>query len=616
MKQFSINNILIIEDNPNDVELIKEYLKVASFKYRTFHSASLIGGIELIEDKSIDLVLLDLSLDDTKGFNTLTEYLDKSEDIPVIVLTGNKNEAVGIRSVSAGAQDFLVKGEFDEQRLVNAIKYSIQRFKSQAKLKEKNQILAIREKRYREAQKIGSYTNWEMNIVNNEMKWSNEMFEIFGFPHQSFSPTLSDYLRYVHIEDKESVESFFENTIKTGELTKLNHRILVQGRQVKTLNIRAQVKYDETTNTIILFGNLQDITENAPASIKNLEAEEKAEASEINLKYSAALPKNFDFFNHLINLTDQLGELFDSGLSPKQFEILSSMAVAMGNYTKMTGNFQNLLPMLEQRKHLKEIEFNLDTLLEDVKAPFKLQKTLDRTFVNIKVDDDFTGNYVGAMSDIRLTIFNIILNILQVNKNKDDINLYARKFRDKKLFFEFRFEFKPHLLIAKTLIELIEGENVFELRNLKNLFRVHPIDLVVSANMIYRLKGKLNYEANDKGSNIFTLTIPVKEIEKKIINGKIVSTVNILLAEDHVMNKIVLKKTLKAWSDKINIKEVNTGEQILSRINQDSYDLVMLNVDLPDSSGMENNRTNKEKTGYPCSRNQLLPFQPGKTTLP
>jgi DNA-binding response OmpR family regulator len=199
MKQLSIYNILIIEDNRRDAQLIKEYLKGASFQYKLFHSASLVGGIDLIDEKTIDLVLLDLSLDDTSGFSTLTHYLQKAENIPVIVLTGNKNETVGIKSVSAGAQDFLIKGQFNEQRLANAIKYSIQRFKSQAKLKETNQLLAIKEKRYRESQKIGKYTNWEMNIVSNEMKWSDEMYDIFGFHPQSFNPSLSDYLRNVHI---------------------------------------------------------------------------------------------------------------------------------------------------------------------------------------------------------------------------------------------------------------------------------------------------------------------------------------------------------------------------------------------------------------------------------
>ncbi|KAA3636780.1 MAG: response regulator [Bacteroidetes bacterium] len=586
MKQLSVNNILIIEDDQNYVELIKEYLKEASFKYRLFHSASLIGGIELIEEKPVDLVLLDLSLDDTAGFNTLTSYLDKVEDIPVIVLTGNRNEAVGIRSVSAGAQDFLVKGEFNEARLINAIKYSIQRFKSQAKLKEKNQILTIKEKRYREAQKIGRYTNWEMNIVTNEMKWSDEMFEIFGFPHQSFNPTLSDYLRYVHIEDKEKVESFFENAIKTGELTKINHRILVHGRQVKMLNIRVQVKYDETTNTIILFGNLQDVTDNFPG-LPEASRDASPLHPEIKVEYSAAIPKDFDFFEHLISLSNNLYDLLDSDLSESQRNTLSKMAISLGNYTKVTGNFQSLLPMLEQKLHPRDTEFNMEKFLADIQEPFILQKHLGRTIINFHFSDKLTGNFSGSFQNMRLTFFNLLLSILESKKNTDDVNIHVNLLEDGKTTatLEFIFAFRGQFHQIEEIRELTEGENIFQIENLKNLFSIHPLDLVNNAFSIKQLKGELDYEEGEISR--LTFRLPIKKTEKKVLQDQIVASVNFLLAEDHVMNQIVMKKTLMAWSDKVNVEVVKTSNEILQELKSEYYDLLLLNVDLPDPGGIE-----------------------------
>ncbi len=618
MKQLSVNNILIIEDEQHDVELIKEYLKEASFKYRLFHSASLIGGIELIEEKPIDLVLLDLSLDDTAGFNTLTGYLEKAEDIPVIVLTGNKNEAVGIRSVSAGAQDFLVKGEFNEARLINAIKYSIQRFKSQAKLKEKNQILTIKEKRYREAQKIGRYTNWEMNIVTNEMKWSDEMFEIFGFPHQSFNPTLSDYLRYVHIEDREKVESFFENAIKTGDLTKINHRILVHGRQVKMLNIRVQVKYDETTNTIILFGNLQDVTDNFPG-LPDVSQDSNALHPELKVEYSAAIPKDFDFFEHLMLLSNYLMDLLNSDISEDQRNTLSKMALSLGNYTKVTSNFQNMLPMLEQKLHLRDTEFNMEKFLSDIQEPFILQKYLGRTIVNFHSNDKLAGNFSGPFQNIRLTIFNLLLSILESKKNTDDINIHIDLFKGDKTShsLEFTFVFKGQFPQAEEILELSEGENIFRIENLKNLFSIHPLDLVVNAFSIKQLNGVFKFEAGEM--NRLSLGIPISKIEKKVYEDQIIAPVKFLLAEDHVMNQIVMKKTLRAWSDNVNVEIVKTSNEILSELKSDYYDILLLNVDLPDPGGIEivkKIRTHYEIpilgiSSYPSNQEQKMCLEAG-----
>ena len=203
------------------------------------------------------------------------------------------------------------------------------------------------------------------------------------------------------------------------------------------------------------------------------------------------------------------------------------------------------------------------------------------------------------MQDIRLTVFNIILNILEVNENKASVNLYGKKVVGEQPFLEFRFEFTTQLPIADTLIELIKAENIFGIYNLKNLFSRYPLDIVVSAHMIYKLKGELSYKTNDQKMSTLTMLVPVKAMEKKVIDGKIIARVHFLLAEDHVMNKVVLKNTLKAWSDKINIKEVNTAAEVLKELKKNSYDLILLNVKLPDSSGLELVKKIKEKLNIP-----------------
>ncbi len=156
-------------------------------------------------------------------------------------------------------------------------------------------------------------------------------------------------------------------------------------------------------------------------------------------------------------------------------------------------------------------------------------------------------------------------------------------------------------------MELIKTEHIFEIDNLKNLFSKYPLDVVVSAYMIQNLKGEISYVTNDHNQSTFTLLVPVKAIEKKVIDGKIIAPVHLLLAEDHVMNKIVLKNTIKAWSDKIKLKEVNTGAEVLKEIKRNPYDLILVNVELPDSSGIDLVK-NKGKVKYSCFGDKLLPF--------
>lgn len=616
MKQLSVINIMVIEDNRRDVQLIREFLKSASFKYKLFHSPSLIGGLDLIEEKPIDLVLLDLSLDDTSGFNTLTDYLRKVENIPVIVLTGDKKESVGMKSVSAGAQDFLVKGEFNEERLASAIKYSIQRFKSQAKLLEKNQQLSIKEKRYREAQKIGKYTNWEMNIVSNKMKWSDEMFDIFGFSPQSFTPSLSDFLRYVHIEDRQKVEAFFESAIKTGELTKIKHRILVSGRQIKLLSLRVQVKYDETTNNIILFGNLQEITEGTIAQDSDSTLPEQM-PSGIKLEYSAAIPKNFNFFEYLAASTGYLTELFNTDLSPHQLELLKKIALSLGNYTKLTSNFQNLLPILDQTNPAPPQEFITSEFVEDIKNLFQLQKLLSKTIVNFHLERNTSENLSGSLKDIRIALFNLILQVIAFNEGNHDINVHIEYLEQPVSVLQFSIVFKGDPTEISKTGKLSSEPNVFRLENLPTLFQSHPLDIITNAYQLQRTEATLTVKR--EALSTLTVTFPVEKIEKKVNDKEITLPVHFLLVEDHVMNQIVLKKTLTAWSGKISVEVVPSGKAAVDALKRRFFDLILINVNLPDMDGIETARAirkHKETpilgiSSYPSSQEKSLCLEAG-----
>src|SRR5690606_34318328 len=125
--------------------LIKIYLEDVGFKFELYTTDTLREAIEIIETKEIELALLDLTLGDISGFKTLSKFLESAAHVPVIVLTGLNNEIIGNQAIKAGAQDFLVKDQFDSKQLGRAIRYAMQRFKTQANLKELARNLSISE---------------------------------------------------------------------------------------------------------------------------------------------------------------------------------------------------------------------------------------------------------------------------------------------------------------------------------------------------------------------------------------------------------------------------------------------------------------------------------------
>lgn len=130
--------LLLVEDNPGDVRLIREMLAESGAHCAVTVASSLAETSLILQTsaKEIDVVLLDLNLPDSMGIETMLRLNEMRPGLPVIVLTGILDEQFGARAVSAGAQDFLAKGQIDPLLLMRSIRYSIERWKNDDALRK------------------------------------------------------------------------------------------------------------------------------------------------------------------------------------------------------------------------------------------------------------------------------------------------------------------------------------------------------------------------------------------------------------------------------------------------------------------------------------------------
>jgi glutamate dehydrogenase (NAD(P)+) len=122
--------VLLVEDNAMDATLIQGFLgqtDEALFEVR--HVETLGEGLERLRPESVDVILLDLNLPDSSGFDTFHRIRAKAEkhELPIVVLTGTDNVALAAKAVEEGAQAYLVKGKIDKNRLARALRYAVQR---------------------------------------------------------------------------------------------------------------------------------------------------------------------------------------------------------------------------------------------------------------------------------------------------------------------------------------------------------------------------------------------------------------------------------------------------------------------------------------------------------
>ena len=128
---------LLIEDNPGDVVLLRQMLRRFATPAITLATIERLDkAIHLVTTDEYDILLLDLSLPDSQGFNTFERLQQVVADIPIVVLTGLDDEQLALRAVRAGAQDYLVKDEISDHLLMRAIRYAIERKRTESTLRE------------------------------------------------------------------------------------------------------------------------------------------------------------------------------------------------------------------------------------------------------------------------------------------------------------------------------------------------------------------------------------------------------------------------------------------------------------------------------------------------
>ncbi len=132
--------ILLIEDNPIDAQAVFEALEGAP-EVQVQHLTSLAA--RLPEGESPDVVLLDLSLEDTEGTETVRRARTVTGDVPIVVLTGNRSDESAVEVLREGAEDYLSKGAFSRDALLRSVRYAIERHSLKARLSRADRLATV-----------------------------------------------------------------------------------------------------------------------------------------------------------------------------------------------------------------------------------------------------------------------------------------------------------------------------------------------------------------------------------------------------------------------------------------------------------------------------------------
>jgi len=578
--------VLLIEDNPGDARLIQELLsesKGASFEIKVAERLS--DGLEALLEKRFDIVLLDLALPDSSGLDTLAKAHSKARQVSIIVLTGLNDEELAVEAVRKGAQDYMVKGQIDENSLSRAIRYAIERKQAEEALRES-------EEKYRTILESIEQGYYEVDIAGNFTFFNDSMCKILGYSKDELMGMNSR--QYTDNETAKKVYEVFNRVYTTGRPNKIfDEEIIRKDGTKRHVEASVSLMKDSEDRRTGFRGIMQDITER----IRTEQEKKKLEAQLHQVQKIEALGTLAGGIAHNFNnlLMGIIGNtslmLLESDSTHPNYERLKKIEKSVQSGSKMTRQLLGFAR--EGRYEVKPISLN--QLVKETSDTFAMTKKDIRVHREL-AKDEFAIN--ADQGQIEQVLLNLYVNAKDAMPGGGDLFLKTMNVTHKDMRGK-PYEVKPGKYVLLTIRDTGIGidkrtlERVFDpFFTTKGMGRGTGLGLASVYGIIKAHGGYIHIESKKRHGTTFDIYLPAsekeveveeKDLSEEILKGK--ETVLFVDDEDIVIDvgeEILMTlgyKALLARSGKEAIK--------IYKENKKKIDMVLLDMVMPDMGGGE-----------------------------
>lgn len=247
--------VLLVEDNLVTAQLLCESVAAALGSQLLFtHVECLADALRQLATARFDLVLLDLSLPDSEGLETIAQVHKTAPAVPIVALTGAHDESLALEAMRAGAQDYLVKGTVDPKMLARVMRYAIERQRAEEALRQTEQ----------------KYRSIFENVVEGIYQTSPEgkfisanpmLAKIYGYASpEELMASVSDISRQLYVDPK-TREEFVKLMQQNDVISRFEAPIYHTNGSVIWISENSRAVRDAAGKLLYYEGTVEDITE-------------------------------------------------------------------------------------------------------------------------------------------------------------------------------------------------------------------------------------------------------------------------------------------------------------------------------------------------------------------
>ena len=445
--------------------------------------------------------------------------------------------------------------------------------------------LKIKEERYIDAQKIGKTGHWEFDLEKNKLYWSSQTYEIYEQDPSVFVPTFDSIMELYHPDDREYILAEYNYCLETKNNLNIETRIITPSGSVKYAMQRAKVEC-KGSDVVLVIGSIADITEQKYIEIELKKSKELAEAASVaksdflsNMSHEIRTP-----LNGVIGFTELLR---GTSLDSTQREYLDNAIVCANSLLNVISDILDFSKIEAGKLDLEMVRTDLVQLLESATDIVKVHAANKNIELLLSIQQNIPRFAIVDPIRLKQMLINLMSNAVKFTQN-GEVEL------------KMTFEMKDETVGYFTLSVRDTGVGVKDADKSK-LFKAFSqadtsttrryggtgLGLIISNSLAQKMGSKIHFDSEyGKGSTFFFTLETSYELNNQASNIPSKSIQRVLVIDDNINNRNILKHTLNYWG--IEFVGCESGLDGIAMLEKSpSFDLLIVDYHMPGIDGIE-----------------------------